>query len=619
MVPFLYLAIQTLSMWVLVFVFYRLRKQFTLIPLYSLITISIFLAQHFANPHFELVLGSWHFVIGSISFFTTVMMGVLILYLLEGVRATRLAFWVIFMTTIFYEVLLFFISQELGNATWMPWSMEVVTLGAWSLLTLTLDVFFIAISWELLAKIVKLPLVVSVFLVIFGTFVLDSLIFVSAVFGYQDSYWPIMQSNLSVRFILALFATPLLSFYLEMEGFAEAKREKNTNFWEILNFRSDLENKLRSMQEVLKSEEALMSDLEKYKMAVEGASDHIVITDAEGRILFANKGVEKLTGYTNEEVLHKKAGELGLWGGLMPKKVYEDLWRTIKIEKKTFEGELVNHRKSGEKYVALSVISPILDKRGNVAFFLGIERDISREKEIDRMKTDFVSLVTHQLRTPISGVRWSLGILKDEGNLNDVQKVALKNAIDSNLHMEELVRVLLNISRIESGRIKIEPELADLKKLCEEVIKELCPLTEEKSIVVSVTSAYDQLINVDTGMIKEVYKNLLTNAIKYSESGSKISVRIAKVKEEVVVNVSDSGVGIPIGEQSRIFEKFYRASNVVKKVLEGTGLGLYLTKQIVEIAGGKIGFESEVGIGSTFWFSLPVSGMKFKEGSINFS
>ncbi len=620
MIPLLYLSIQTLSLWILLFLFYRLRKQFTLIPFYSLITLSIFLAQHFANPNFDIVVGQWHFVMGSVTFFTTVMMGVLMLYLLEGARATRLAFWVIFLTTIFYEVLIFFVNQEMGNSSLFVWSSRVVILGLWSLLALTADVFFIAIFWELLAKVFKMPIIVRVFLVILGTFVLDTVIFVTGVFGGQATYWLIIQSNLWVRLILALFASPLVSIYLELEGFAEKQKEKKQNTWEILNFRSDLELKIRSMEDVLKSEAALASDLEKYKMAVESASDHIVITDPDGKILFANRGVEKVTGFKREEILNKKAGIAKLWGGLMSKEFYEALWKTIKIDKKTFEGEVTNHRKSGEKYIALSAISPILDEKGEVAFFLGIERDISKEKEEDQMKTDFVSLVTHQLRAPITGVRWWLGILKDEGgNLNDVQKEALKSAIDSNLHMEELVRVLLNISRIESGRIKIEPALADLKKLYEDVIKELYPITKEKNINILVASSYDQLINIDSGMIREVYKNLLTNAVKYSDPGSNVSIKIALEGDEVIIKVSDTGKGIPIREQTRIFEKFFRASNVVKKVAEGTGLGLYLTKQIVEISGGKIGFESEEGKGTTFWFSLPASGMKFKEGSINFS
>lgn len=617
MLPLLYLGILTGVMWMLVFLCYRQRKQLTLIPLYSLIAISMFSAQYLSNPGFAVTFGSLQFVIGSVAFFTSVMFGVLILYLLEGPRAARLAFWVIIYTTLLYDVSLFLLNQITDNL--VPWTFKTLELDFWSLLAVSIDVVFMAIFWELLAKVNRIPLILRVFLVIFGTFAIDSLVFVSGAFGGLPSYWPIMQSNVWVRIILALVSTPFITIYLKAEGFTENKRQKPKKLWEILNFRSDLEIRIRSIEEVLKSEAMLAQDLKKYKMAVESANDHIVITDADGIILFANKGVEKITGFTREEIMRKKAGIAQLWGGLMPKDFYTRMWKTIKEEKKPFSGEITNHKKSGEKYISMATVSPVLDEHGKVVFFIGLERDISKEKEVDRMKTEFVSFVTHQLRTPITSVQWSLESLADIGTYTDEQNNLLRDAIEANAHMNELVNMLLNISRIESGRLGINPKSADLKDLCEEVKKELYPMMTKKHISIEISSTYDKPIQIDVGMIREVYKNLLTNAIKYSAADTIVSVRIESQDDTVVIRVADTGIGIPDDEQTRVFDKFFRASNTAENKSEGTGLGLYLTKQLIDASGGKIGFTSEKNKGTTFWFSLPKTGMKPKEGAISLS
>lgn len=370
-------------------------------------------------------------------------------------------------------------------------------------------------------------------------------------------------------------------------------------------------------QDLMKQVKDRTQELEKFKLAVDAASDYIVITDPEGIVLYGNKAVETVTGYSVEEAWGKKAGYL--WGGLMDKKYYQQLWKTVKEDKKNFVSEITNHRKSGQKYIASMTISPVLDEDKKVVFFVSIQRDITRDKEIDRMKTEFISLASHQLRTPLSAMKWFLEMLLggDLGKLSKKQKEIVENIDQSNERMIALVNGLLNISRIESGRMVIDPKPTDLKKIIEEILVELkAKITAKKLKVAFSSDKTIREISVDPDLIREVYLNLLTNAVKYTPKNGEIKINLSKDDKSVIFKVSDNGLGIPKSDQENLFTRFHRGSNVVKTETEGTGLGLYLTKAIVESSQGKIWFESEEEKGSTFWVSLPLSGSKAKTGEV---
>lgn len=379
-------------------------------------------------------------------------------------------------------------------------------------------------------------------------------------------------------------------------------------------------NVLEDVQEERSRAESLASDLEKFKIALDGTSDHVVITDPNGVALYANAGLKRITGFSPAEVIGKKVGTKELWGGNMNQEFYEELWRIIKIEKKPFVGEITNTRKDGTSYQALSSISPILNKHGALEFFVGIERDITKEKEIDNAKTEFVSLASHQLRTPLSAINWYTEMLlsEDAGSITDTQREYLNEVSHGSRRMVELVNALLNVSRIELGTFAVQPEPTDVVELARDVLNELkSKISEKKLLVEEKFSEHLPKMLVDPKLTRIVFQNLLTNAVKYTPEEGKISVSISLNEDEkmFIVSVSDTGYGIPKEDRSRIFTKLFRASNIREKETDGTGLGLYIVKSIVEHSGGAVTFESEEGRGTTFTLTLPVSGMLPQEGN----
>jgi len=360
-------------------------------------------------------------------------------------------------------------------------------------------------------------------------------------------------------------------------------------------------------------------ETKKFAQVVENASENIIISDAKGTVLYANKAITKFTGYSHDEIIGKKAGGRDLWGGQMEEEFYKRMWHTIKIDKKSFRSEINNRRKDGSTYVAAITISPILNHDGEVEFYAGIGRDITREKNIDQMKTDFISLASHQLRTPLSSMKWFLEMLLegDAGELDPEQREYVSNIDQSNERMIALVNGLLNISRIESGRIIVDPVETDLHQLIDDVVKEIRPQFDKKKQLITV-STHPSLpkVMLDPKLIRNVYMNFLTNANKYSPEGGEVSVFVSLKQDQVISQISDSGYGIPKAEQEKLFQRFFRATNILKTDTNGTGLGLYLAKAIVDSSGGKIWFESEEGKGATFWFSLPVQGMRAKKGEV---
>ena len=375
-------------------------------------------------------------------------------------------------------------------------------------------------------------------------------------------------------------------------------------------------NVLEDVEEEKNKSINLVKDLEKFKLALDNASDHIVITDAEGVVLYGNKGVEKITGFSLSESLGKKAGLL--WRTPMPLNYYKKLWKTIKKDKKTFEADITNKRKDGDSYEAHLSISPVLNDASEVEFFVGIERDITHEKEVDRAKTEFVSLASHQLRTPLSSINWYAEMLLagDGGKLSEEQANFVQEIYTGNQRMVELVNSLLNVSRLELGTFAVDPVPTDIIKTAQEVIAELKPgLTTKKMKMIFDYDKTIPVVSADPKLIRIVFQNLLSNSVKYTPEKGEIKLILARDKKNLLITVSDNGYGIPKDQQDKIFSKLFRADNVRERDTEGTGLGLYIIKSIVDHSGGNISFKSEEDKGTSFFVTMPLAGMKKKLGN----
>ena len=241
---------------------------------------------------------------------------------------------------------------------------------------------------------------------------------------------------------------------------------------------------------------------------------------------------------------------------------------------------------------------------------------------MDRAKTEFISLASHQLRTPLTAIKWAAEmLLANEGAKTDTsQRENIATIRDANERMINLVNNLLNISRLEMGRLTIEPEEVDITKLINENVKELDQQIKTKNQTISVNIS-PELTHVftDPDLLENVYINLIGNAVKYTPENGAIKVQVEKKDGTFLSTISDTGYGIPKEEQTKVFSRFYRGTNVVRKDTDGNGLGLYLVKQIIDAMHGKIWFESEIDKGTTFYVELPISGLEKKEGEVRLS
>ncbi|MCK5416756.1 HAMP domain-containing histidine kinase [Candidatus Parcubacteria bacterium] len=263
----------------------------------------------------------------------------------------------------------------------------------------------------------------------------------------------------------------------------------------------------------------------------------------------------------------------------------------------------------------------------------GVAIDASKNKEIDKIKTDFVTIASHQLRTPLSIIKWYTDFLitGDAGAITKDQKHYLEEIYFSNERLIELVNALLDVSRIDLGTFSIDPELTDIVDIANEAIHKFAKTIEDKKIKVEVDFDKFQKINLDPRLIKMVFENLISNSVKYTAETGKINVVIKKTEKNIFIKISDMGVGIPKDQQPKIFLKMFRADNARKIDAGGTGLGLFIVKAIIEKSGGKIWFESpsldlllekerksnkidQTKMGTTFFITIPLTGMIKKKG-----
>ncbi|PIV10246.1 MAG: hypothetical protein COS49_01545 [Candidatus Portnoybacteria bacterium CG03_land_8_20_14_0_80_41_10] len=367
---------------------------------------------------------------------------------------------------------------------------------------------------------------------------------------------------------------------------------------EIKKFQESLEKKVKERTKEAEEEK------NKTRAVLISLVNGLIVFDKDKKITLVNPEAEKILGLKEKEVLYKRIDQISGLANL--EKLYQALGRKVEWTGQKYELVLDEPLK---RFFQVSIAPVVFENK--TAGLMIILYDITREREIDRMKTEFVSIAAHQLRTPLSAIKWILRMLLDGdiGQLSQEQAEFLEKGYRSNERMISLINDLLNVARIEEGRFLYSLTYQSLEEIIEKVIEGLSGLVKEKKLKLVFNKPKKTLpkVKVDKEKIELVVQNLLDNAIRFNNSGGQVTISVKCDKMKLEVMVQDTGVGIPRSQRKRIFAKFFRADNAIKLETEGTGLGLFICKNIIEAHGGKIWFESQEGQGTTFWFTLPTA------------
>lgn len=363
---------------------------------------------------------------------------------------------------------------------------------------------------------------------------------------------------------------------------------------------AELEQRAETEKHLRTSEEAL------YRLAaiVESSDDAIVSKTLDGIIISWNGAAEQLFGYSSEEAVGKHITLI------IPPELYaeeEEIISNLRQGKRIEHYETVRLRKDGTHIEVSLSISPVKDRNGKIIGGAKIARDISERREVERRKDEFIGMASHELKTPVTTLKGFTYLLqrrlKDHGDEEALRFLArMDGQID---RLTNLVNDLLSITQIQRGRLEYRMEEFDLAELVQETIENVQGTTQTYHLLLQETVTAP--VYGDRDRIGQVLTNLLTNAIKYSRDIDRVIVRMAIQEGNVIVSVQDFGVGISRKHQQKIFERFYQVTEPEERTYPGLGIGLYLSRNIIERHQGQLRVQSRKGEGSTFSFHLPLA------------
>jgi len=399
-------------------------------------------------------------------------------------------------------------------------------------------------------------------------------------------------------------------------GFIGFDQVSHNREWEkyVVNILRSVVGIISTAMEKDKHLKEIKAEKEKIQTIIQGIGDAVFVVDKDKKLIIFNKKAEELSGYNLSEAINKPYKEILHFifekNGKVNDRFINQAFSTGKNQ------EMKNHtllvRKNGSKIAVADSAAPLKDNNGKINGCVVVFRDVSRDREIDQMKSEFISVASHQLKTPLAGIKWMCELLLS-GKISKPdkkQKEYLLDIVSSNERMIKLVNDLLDVSHIETGKkfdiVKTETNIVEV---VDQIIKENKQLIDQKKInIVKCKGAPEKfMINIDGDKIRQAFNNLINNAIKYSKDGGIVNISCKSSKKSVTFMIKDNGIGIPKHQQAKIFNKFFRADNASSQETDGTGLGLYITKSIIEAHDGKIWFESEEKIGSIFYFELPLN------------
>ncbi len=356
---------------------------------------------------------------------------------------------------------------------------------------------------------------------------------------------------------------------------------------------------LNMLEDVAGSRREAEEERNKTLAIISNFTDGVLVFDEQKRLSLINPQAEKFLGIKSNKVIGQTISAMSRMSSL--KGLVKLLGKQINpIFRKELE----------VKNDLVLEVSVLAISREEQVENLVVLHNITREKLVERMKTEFVSITAHQLRTPLSAIKWTLKMLLDEdlGKITEEQAEFIEKTYQSNERMISLINDLLNVTRIEEGRYVYNPVLSNITKLVESLIDQCKDEINMRKINLEFEKPKKELpkVLIDVEKINLAVQNLLDNAIQYNKLGGSIKISLKSNKKEIEFSIEDSGVGIPKKQEKRIFTKFFRAANVMRMDTSGSGLGLFIVKNIIEAHKGRVWFKSKKGKGTTFHFTLPV-------------
>lgn len=361
------------------------------------------------------------------------------------------------------------------------------------------------------------------------------------------------------------------------------------------------------VDELKKKQEQLSLEKVKIDSIINAIPNGIIASSRDGNIFMVNKEAEDMLGANGDHLLGKFLDTVYPLNTLKKNPVYEST-PTVEALKGDVTMLEFEYRVPKTKQVrsVQNIASPIV-MDGEIIGAIDLLRDVTKEKEVDRAQKEFVSLASHQLRTPITSIHWNAEILSSDPRLAEDLKEHVDEILEENKRMQRLVNALLNLSRIDLGSIKFVLDKISLDEFIQGLVKSLdFEVIRKRLNVIQNVDKSIVLVN-DPVHLDVIVSNLLSNAIKYTSESGTVELRAYSVPEEsmIQIEVADNGFGIPKNQQSQIFGRLFRADNAKEKETDGNGLGLYVVKKLVESMNGTVWFESQEGVGTTFFVKIP--------------
>ena len=383
---------------------------------------------------------------------------------------------------------------------------------------------------------------------------------------------------------------------------------------EMLQYEQDLNEELRAANEELaEMQRRLLENIDELRLAeersaklvaiVESSDDAIVGKDLEGIVSSWNRGAEQIFGFSEAEMIGQSILKV------IPEHLHHEepvILSRMRNGEKIDHYETVRQTKDGRLIDVSLTISPIRDKEGRVTGVSKIARDITEQTRDEQRKSDFIGMVSHELKTPLTSLTAIIQLIniKLKNSTDTFLTGAVEKAMTQVKRMSNMINGFLNVSRLESGKMLIQKRSFDLDELLKEAVKESSLIVTTHIIHTNICDGVH--VSADYDKIVSVVSNLLSNAVKYSPKGENIYVTCEIIGDTAKVSIRDEGMGIRPVDRDKIFDRYYRAQTNRTEHISGFGIGLYLSAEIIAGHDGQIGVDSEYGTGSTFWFTLPL-------------